>query len=81
VLQLPKGGAAVTIAPAILEHFPDLNEPQRRVIAHLDGPLLVIAGPGSGKTYSVRALPERVRNVDPSPIRLEDLARVRGTEQ
>jgi DNA helicase-2/ATP-dependent DNA helicase PcrA len=43
----------MTIAPAILEHFPDLNPPQLQVVGHLDGPLLVIAGPGSGKTYSI----------------------------
>lgn len=43
----------MTIAPAILEHFPDLNPPQLKVIGHLDGPLLVVAGPGSGKTYSI----------------------------
>lgn len=36
----------MTIAPAILEHFPDLNPAQLKVIGHLDGPLLVIAGPG-----------------------------------
>jgi DNA helicase-2/ATP-dependent DNA helicase PcrA len=43
----------MTIAPAILEHFPDLNPPQLQVVGHLDSPLLVIAGPGSGKTYSI----------------------------
>ncbi|MBN1140489.1 MAG: ATP-dependent helicase [Deltaproteobacteria bacterium] len=43
----------MTIAPEILKHYPDLNEAQRRVIAHQEGPLLVIAGPGSGKTYSI----------------------------
>ncbi len=41
----------MTIAPEILTHYPDLNEAQRQVIEHQDGPLLVIAGPGSGKTY------------------------------
>lgn len=43
----------MTIAPAILDHYPDLNEAQREVVAHVDGPLLVVAGPGSGKTYSI----------------------------
>jgi DNA helicase-2/ATP-dependent DNA helicase PcrA len=43
----------VTIAPAILKHYPDLNDAQREVVSHLDGPLLVVAGPGSGKTYSI----------------------------
>lgn len=41
------------IAPAILKHFPDLDESQRSVVGHLDGPLLVVAGPGSGKTYTI----------------------------
>lgn len=42
-----------TIALSILQHFPDLNEAQRAIIGHIDGPLLVVAGPGSGKTYSI----------------------------
>jgi len=43
----------VTIAPVIAERYPALNEAQRAIVGHLDGPLLVIAGPGSGKTYSI----------------------------
>ncbi|MGQ9591820.1 MAG: ATP-dependent helicase [Planctomycetota bacterium] len=43
----------MTIAPAILERYSDLNEAQRSVVGHLEGPLLVVAGPGSGKTYSI----------------------------
>ncbi len=41
------------IAPAIAEGYPNLNDAQRSVIGYLDGPLLVVAGPGSGKTYSI----------------------------
>lgn len=43
----------MTIAQAILQNYPDLSPAQREVISHTDGPLLVIAGPGSGKTYSI----------------------------
>jgi len=41
------------IAPEILKHYPELTDSQRAIVGHLDGPLLVIAGPGSGKTYSI----------------------------
>lgn len=37
------------IAPVIQAHF-RLDEAQQQVVGHLDGPLVVIAGPGSGKT-------------------------------
>ncbi len=43
----------MTIAPTILQHYTQLNDVQRAIVGHLDGPLLVIAGPGSGKTYSI----------------------------
>lgn len=33
--------------------FKGLTEPQREAVAHVDGPLLVLAGPGSGKTTVV----------------------------
>jgi hypothetical protein len=49
----PLSGLPSTIAPEILKHYPDLNSAQREIVAHLDGPLLVVAGPGSGKTYSI----------------------------
>ena len=41
------------IAPAILKLHPGLDQGQRELIGHLDGPTLGIAGPGSGKTLAV----------------------------
>ena len=38
------------IAPAILRLRPEPDASQRQVIGHNKGPMLVIAGPGSGKT-------------------------------
>jgi DNA helicase-2/ATP-dependent DNA helicase PcrA len=38
------------IADPILQAFPSLNEAQKEAISHTEGPVLVIAGPGSGKT-------------------------------
>jgi DNA helicase-2/ATP-dependent DNA helicase PcrA len=43
----------VTIAPVILREFQAINDAQRDVVAHNGGPLLVIAGPGSGKTFAL----------------------------
>jgi DNA helicase-2/ATP-dependent DNA helicase PcrA len=40
----------MTIAPELEEDFQELNEDQKRVVAHDSGPMMVIAGPGSGKT-------------------------------
>ena len=30
-----------------------MNDAQKRIVAQVEGPLLVIAGPGSGKTFSL----------------------------
>ncbi|MFV2198303.1 ATP-dependent helicase [Nocardiopsis sp. LOL_012] len=50
---------------------PVLDDNQRRVVEHPGGPLLVLAGPGTGKTTTiVEAVVDRVdnRGVDPSRI-------------
>ena len=41
------------ISPAILRLHPGLDQGQRELIGHLEGPTLGIAGPGSGKTLAV----------------------------
>jgi DNA helicase II / ATP-dependent DNA helicase PcrA len=43
----------MSIAPALLKAYPALNDAQRDIVGHDQGPLLVIAGPGSGKTFSL----------------------------
>lgn len=40
----------MTIAPELEKDFQELNEDQRKVVIHDSGPMMVIAGPGSGKT-------------------------------
>ena len=42
------------IAPAILRLKPQPDTSQQQVIGHTEGPMLVIAGPGSGKTGSIQ---------------------------
>ena len=53
--QFSKRGAAVTIAQTILREYGAMNDAQRDVVAHDVGPLLVIAGPGSGKDVRLGA--------------------------
>ena len=50
---------------------PDLDDDQQRVVAHRGGPLLVLAGPGTGKTTTlVEAVVDRVERdgLDPEQI-------------
>lgn len=43
----------MAIAPLILLRRPPLDRRQLAVIAHGSGPMLVLAGPGSGKTAAI----------------------------
>ena len=45
---------------AFSKAYEKLNDQQREAVDHIDGPLLVIAGPGTGKT---QLLSVRVANI------------------
>ncbi|TDD32847.1 ATP-dependent helicase [Actinomadura sp. KC06] len=59
-----RAGPARTVPPV-------LDEQQRRVVEHAGGPMLVLAGPGTGKTTTiVEAVVDRIENrgVDPERV-------------
>ncbi|HET8665909.1 MAG TPA: ATP-dependent DNA helicase [Nocardioides sp.] len=60
------------VSPATVSSVPiELDDDQRRVVEHESGPLLVLAGPGTGKTTTlVEAIADRVerRGADPSQV-------------
>ncbi len=59
-----RAGPAQSLPPVLDEH-------QRRVVAHAGGPLLVLAGPGTGKTTTiVETVVDRIENrgVDPERV-------------
>jgi len=65
--RLVRDGAPAAAHRAV----PRLDEAQRSVVEHRGGPLLVLAGPGTGKTTTiVEAVAERIegRGVDPARI-------------
>src|SRR5919112_2773608 len=60
------------VRPALIDTSPvSLDAEQQRVVDHEGGPLLVLAGPGTGKTTTlVEAIVDRIerRGVDPSEV-------------
>jgi superfamily I DNA/RNA helicase/RecB family exonuclease len=59
------------VRPDVAAEVPALDEQQRRVVDHEGGPVLVLAGPGTGKTTTlVEAIVDRVegRGVPPDQI-------------
>ena len=56
------------VAPDRSVVVPELDEHQQRVVDHEGGPLLVLAGPGTGKTTTlVEAIVDRIEHRDASP--------------
>ena len=43
----------MNIAPTLLKELPAPNDAQPSIVGHGEGPLLMIARPGSGKTFSL----------------------------
>src|SRR5580658_8053021 len=57
--------------PGPVSDAPSLDAAQRRVVEHAGGPLLVLAGPGTGKTTTiVESVVDRVvrRGIDPGRV-------------
>jgi superfamily I DNA/RNA helicase/RecB family exonuclease len=68
-------------APAVVR--PRLDDEQRRVVEHSGGPLLVLAGPGTGKTTTiVEAVVDRVvrRGIDPGRVLVLTFSRKAAAE-
>jgi superfamily I DNA/RNA helicase/RecB family exonuclease len=64
-------GCHLVRRPALSPEPPSLDEGQQRVVSHRGGPLLVLAGPGTGKTTAiVEAVAHRVigRGADPARV-------------
>ena len=60
-----------------------LTDSQRRAVLNLDGPMLVVAGPGSGKTFLARKLSEqyRIPHYDLDDIQWDNFSEGYGTKR
>ena len=61
----------------------ELNESQKKAVSHFEGPMMVLAGPGSGRTrvitHRVRFLIEQ-KGIDPSNILVITFTRAAAVE-
>ena len=67
LVRRPRAGAAAGGPPG----SPRLDQAQQQVVDHAGGPLLVLAGPGTGKTTTiVAAVADRIENRGIAPERI-----------